>query len=51
MRIVDDDDVSWKSRPADEGKEEEEEEGDESDLPVVSGVGRDLSLLVACRWL
>ncbi|XP_032085470.1 BUD13 homolog [Thamnophis elegans] len=35
MRIVDDDDVSWKSRPADEGKEEEEE-ADESDLPVVA---------------
>ncbi|XP_034281114.1 BUD13 homolog [Pantherophis guttatus] len=35
MRIVDDDDVSWKSRPADEGQEEEEE-GDESDLPVVA---------------
>uniref|UniRef100_A0A670Y6P9 BUD13 homolog n=1 Tax=Pseudonaja textilis TaxID=8673 RepID=A0A670Y6P9_PSETE len=34
MRIVDDDDVSWKSRPAEEP--EEEEEADESDLPVVA---------------
>ncbi|XP_026536754.1 BUD13 homolog [Notechis scutatus] len=33
MRIVDDDDVSWKSRPA---EEPEEEEADESDLPVVA---------------
>lgn len=50
MRIVDDDDVSWKSRPADVGKEEEEEEGDESDLPVVSGGGGALAwpLLAGC---
>lgn len=33
---MDDDDVSWKSRPAEEGEAEEEEEGDESDRPVVS---------------
>lgn len=46
MRIVDDDDVSWKSRPAGEGQEEEEE-GDESDLPVVSG-GRPGPLLAGC---
>lgn len=55
MRIVDDDDVSWKSRPADEGKEEEEE-ADESDLPVVSRgrpglAGTFLAGCLQCRGL
>ncbi|KAH0623369.1 hypothetical protein JD844_031639 [Phrynosoma platyrhinos] len=47
MRIVDDDDTSWKSVPVEQ--EKEDEEGDEGDLPVVSILRLRISWMK--RWL